>query len=109
MADQNVTTNHATANPNEFNRLQKACNFMDRISQEGLSQISSVASLAMCRIERGLEYPWQIEELYNALRTIRYQAQDTENAINSEAENVGCHYQEKISVIRQNHFAGSKS
>lgn len=72
--------------------LRSTIQGMDALSQEGFTHIASIASLAMLALEAGgIKTPAQ-EDVYQALQVISGKAQDIENCINSEAENVGCNY-----------------
>ena len=93
-------------NQDTITRLQRAVNNIDSASQQGLSQIASIASLAIHHIERGTESATQMEHLANALRVIQDKALEVENCINSEAERVGCHDEEDSSNIGQHNATG---
>lgn len=69
---------------------------IDALSQEGFSQIKAIASLAALTIENGDIQAGQIDDIYQALRAIMHKAQEIENCINTEAENVGSSYTEDI-------------
>jgi len=73
--------------------LGDAIRMMDCLSQDGFSQISAIAKLAL----RSLESPnghLHIDNVFSALEAIAGKADDIENIINSEAEGVGFHYQD---------------
>ena len=93
-------------NQDTITRLQRAVNNIDSASQRGLSQIASIASLAIHHTKHGTESAAQMEHLANALRVIQDKALEVENCINSEAERVGCHYEEDSSNIVQHNATG---
>lgn len=101
-----TTTTHAPPDQGTITRLQRAVNNIDCASQQGLSQIASIASLAIHHIQHGSESAAQMEHLANALRVIQDKALEVENCINSEAERVGCHYEEDSSNIGQHNTTG---
>ncbi|MCL2012420.1 MAG: hypothetical protein FWG75_06515 [Cystobacterineae bacterium] len=75
----------------DVKKLQDTVESMDNLSQDGFSEIEAIAMLA----EQWLESPDSHKHLNivsTALRAIWGKAQDIQNCINSEAENVGCHY-----------------
>ena len=97
-----------TSAQDEIYSLQDAVNSMDGLSQEGFSQICSIANLAMLRLECGLESPGQCDDLHKALFAIRSVAQGAEECISSEAEGVGCSCPREVSVICNNDCSGVK-
>jgi hypothetical protein len=83
-----------SANP-EVQKLCATIINMDALSQEGFSEIASIASLALL----GLEAPGgrrHIDDVINALKAIRGKAYDIKDCIDNEAENVGCKYVDKV-------------
>lgn len=60
---------------------------MDALSQEGFSRIAAIASLALLAMKTAT--PCDVMNVIQALRAIRGTAQDIENCINYEAEQVG--------------------
>ncbi len=66
-------------------------NFMDCLSQGGFSEISSIAKLALSRLETPDGYQ-HLDDIANALAAIWGTAERIQNCINSEAELVGCNY-----------------
>ncbi len=89
----------------EIERLKEVVCNMDGLSQEGLSQISAIAGLAMFRIEQGIEHAWHLDSIYNALLVIKAKAYDTENCINGEAEDVGCDHKGSFNATLQGFLA----
>lgn len=73
--------------------LQSAIYDMDSLSQNGFSEISSIAkhALAMLETPDGYRHP---ETIANALRAIWGKADDIESCIRCRAEEVGCCYQD---------------
>lgn len=73
--------------------LGDAIRMMDCLSQDGFSQISAIAKLAL----KSLQSPdghQHIGNVFSALEAIASKADDVENIINSEAEGVGFQYQD---------------
>lgn len=60
---------------------------IDALSQEGFSQVAAIASLALLALKTAT--PSDVMNVIQALRAIRGKAQDIENCINYEAEQVG--------------------
>lgn len=88
MSVENLKPTHTPA----VEDLRTTIKGIDALSQEGFTHIASIASLAMLALEDGgINTPVQ-EDVYQALQVISGKAQDIENCINSEAENVGCNY-----------------
>ncbi|WP_347275782.1 hypothetical protein [Candidatus Kuenenia sp.] len=77
----------------EIQELRTAVNNMDRLSQEVLSEIASIAKLASHRIKT-LKLGYQLLDVDNALKAIWLRAEDIMNCINCEAEQVECNYKE---------------
>lgn len=77
-----------------YENLQDTINTIDSLSQDGFSEISTLAGLALKFMETPDAYlcPETISRIF---RTIRLKADDIENVINCEAENVGCNYKDK--------------
>jgi len=81
-----------TTTPNEdLKALRGALNTIDGLSQDGLSQIATMARLALVALEhpQGHQIP---ELMFHTLRAIWGKAEDLENCINVEAERVGCNF-----------------
>ena len=90
MADQAQTAALQHTVP-EVQNLRNAVEFMDCLSQSGFSEISSIAKLALSRLETPDGYR-HLDNIANALKAIWGKADDIQNCINSEAEQVGCNY-----------------
>ena len=75
----------------EVQTLRDTVELMDCLSQSGFSEISSVAKLALSRLETpdGCRH---LDDIANALAAIWGKADDIQNCINSQAEEVGCNY-----------------
>ncbi len=71
--------------------LRNAIEFMDCVSQGAFAQISSIAKLALSRLETPDGYQ-HLDDIANALALIWCKADDIQNCIGSEAEKVGCNY-----------------
>jgi hypothetical protein len=74
-------------------KLREAIESMDAMSQSGFSEIAAFAGLALSRLETP-EGWLNLEDIAYALQAIRSKAQDIENCINWEAEQVGCNYKD---------------
>lgn len=84
------TDSLGTSGPNAAS-LRMTVENIDNLSQDGFSQISATAQLAL----RWLETPkgcGDLEVIAQALTAIHAKAEDIQNCINSEAEGVGCNY-----------------
>lgn len=90
------TQSHGVDTPTpstDIRRLQAAVYDMDCLAQGGFSEISAIAKLALAAMETpdGYRHP---ETIAQALRAIWGKADDIENCINCEAEEVGCNYRD---------------
>jgi len=72
-------------------QLRNAVEFMDSLSQNGFSEISAIAKLALAWLETPDGHR-HLDVIAHALSTIWGKADDIQNCINSQAEEVGCHY-----------------
>ena len=88
------TQETATSAPLGQERLKLAVQRMDTLSQNGFSEISNLADVALKLMESPDAYLWP-ESIAKILTTIRAKAEDAENSINSEAESVDCNYQDE--------------
>ncbi len=75
----------------ELETLQSTITTMDCHSQNGFSEIATLASIALNLMETEQAY-LSPETIAQLLTTIRDKAVETENIINVEAEEVGCNY-----------------
>lgn len=75
----------------KIDSLSDTIRVIDSLSQEGFSEISSIARLALAALETPDGY-LNPEIIAQALRAIFGKAIDIKNSINCEAEGVGCHY-----------------
>ena len=75
----------------EVQKLRNAVEFMDCLSQGGFSEIASIAKLALSSLETPDGYR-HLDNIANALKAIWGKADDIQNCINSQAEEVGCNY-----------------
>lgn len=75
----------------DIKKLRSTVESMDCLAQDGFSEISNIAKLALAQLETpdGYRHP---EMIARTLRSIWSKADDIENCINSEAEQVGCNY-----------------
>jgi hypothetical protein len=75
----------------EADKLRSTIELLDALSQEGFSEISAIASLALARMETPGCYH-SLGDIAYALIAIKSKAEDIENCINAEAEGVGCNH-----------------
>ena len=87
--------------PADVQHLQVAVETMDLLSQDGFSEISSIAKLALISLEAPAGYQ-HIDNIATALKAIRSKAEDMQNCINVEAEKVGCNYTDDARCRRWN-------
>lgn len=78
----------------EIRVLRAAINDTDRLSQECLSEIASIANLASFRI-KALNPGGHLDDIDNVLTAISYRAEYLMNSINCAAEEVGCNHKEE--------------
>lgn len=78
----------------EITKLRTVITEMDALSQEGFSEISAIAELALAALETPDGYS-KIENIVQALQVIRKRAMDIENCVNATAEAVGCNYEDE--------------
>jgi len=89
MAAQSQTARQHTVP--EVQKLRNAVEFMDCLSQDGFSEIASIARIALSSLETPNGYR-NLDNIANALKAILGKADDIQNCINGEAEQVGCNY-----------------
>lgn len=89
--DQKPTDNHCQQSDTEIKELRTALINVDAFSQSAFSEIASIASLALSCLESPEGYR-RMDDIANALVVIRNKANETEDCINSHAEQVGCNY-----------------
>lgn len=77
----------------EIQKLRDTVRFMDNLSQNGFSEITAIARLALASLETP-EGHHNLQCIVYAFRLISEKAQDVEGAINSMAEEVGCNYKD---------------
>lgn len=83
----------------DYNKLKSTIETLDALSQDGFSEISTLAGVALKLMETPDAYLWP-ETIAQLLGTIRVKAEDIENLINCEAENVGCNYKDEAAERR---------
>lgn len=103
-----VKSSEANNASSELQKLRDSIIWMDCLSQNGLSEIASIAKLALSRLETPDGYR-NLDDIANALTVISVLAEDTQNCINSQAEDVGCHYIDVARRRRQEAQATAKS
>lgn len=75
----------------EIKKLRSVVNDIDSFSQGGFSAISTIAKFALARLETPAGYE-HMDDLARAFEMIWEKAEDIQNIINYEAEQVGCNY-----------------
>lgn len=85
---------------NDLRRLQAAVTDMDCLAHGGFSEISAIATLALAALETpaGYRHP---ETIAQALIAIRGKADDIDNCIGHQAEEVGCNYHDPNTARRR--------
>lgn len=81
-------------------KLRATVNYMDNLSQGGFSEIAAIAKLALMSLETP-EGHRHLDNVVHALRNIWGRADDVQNSINCEAEEVGCNYVDEAEQRRQ--------
>jgi len=75
--------------------LRHAVELMDCLSQEGFGQIAAMARCAEAFVDQSPDAP-QPDTLRQVLRAIRGKADDIQNCINVQADEVGCAWLEQL-------------
>lgn len=75
----------------EVQELRRTVESMDSLSQEGFSEISFIAKIAISALKTPGGYQ-HMDDIANAFKAIWVRADDIRNCINCEAESVGCNY-----------------
>ena len=88
-----------TSGPN-VSSLRAMVETIDKLSQDGFSQISATAQLALRWLETPEGYR-HLEVIAQALTSIHAKAEYIQNSINGEAEGVGCNYTDAAERRRQ--------
>ena len=78
----------------EVDELRAPIDLMDNLSQDGLSEITAIAKLALLSLESPDSYR-HLDNIAHALKAIWSKANDTQDSINGEAERVGCNHVDK--------------
>jgi hypothetical protein len=79
--------------------LSQALNMADCFSQEGLNTIEMICDVSLTAMLQP-EFWRSTATVATALLTIKRMADDTRNAINGEAEQLGCNYRDEKSRPR---------
>ena len=94
----------------DVDSLQHTITDMDALSQEGFSEIVEIARLAIKSMEnKDNQHFRDTDDIIQALNVIWAKADDVQNCINCEAEDMGCSYisettQQKLNeAMRVNH------
>ena len=80
--------------------LQSTIRTIDTISQSGLSEIYTLAEMALKLMETEHAYTHP-ETIAKALESIRVKAMSTEDQIFSEAQDVGCEFRDESAERRE--------
>lgn len=78
----------------QIENLRAKIENIDALSQEGFSQISAIAKLALAALEHPYGYLHH-ENIAKALQAIWNKAENVEDCIGREAEEVGCNYEDQ--------------
>tara|TARA_X000000950_G_C13853454_1_gene635560 strand:+ start:293 stop:706 length:414 start_codon:yes stop_codon:yes gene_type:complete len=70
--------------------LYEAIRDVNSLAQEGFLQVAALAGLVALRLESGIQYAWQLEELRYALQVIRSRSLDARSCILCIAQDSGC-------------------
>lgn len=89
----------------QIEKLQQAITNMDSLSQDGFSEIAAIARITIKALEGGACVR-PIEDVIKILDIIWAKANDIENCINGEAEDVGCHYMSETTKQEINEALG---
>ncbi len=92
-------TTHATEAAVTDEKLRATIQNLDCLSQEGFTQISAIAKLILTTMESPT-CGHDLEDIACALRVIWGKADDIQNAINCDAEAVGCNYVDEAAALR---------
>ena len=90
-----------TLNPSgltETKALYEAIRDVNGLAQEGFLQVAALASLVALRLESGIQYAWQQEELRYALEVIRSRSLDARSCILCIAQDSGCFNDAEVSA-----------
>ena len=88
-----------------LSQLKVTVTTIDNLSQDGLSEISALAGMALKLMETEAAYLWP-ESIAQVLNAIKGRSEDLENLIGCEAERVGCNYiDEALARRREARFA----
>ncbi|MFT4504611.1 hypothetical protein [Caballeronia sp. 15711] len=79
--------------------LSQALNMADCFSQEGLDAIEMICDVSLTAMLQPAFWR-STDTIATALQTIKRMASDTRNAINGEAEQLGCNYRDEKSRPR---------
>ena len=96
-----VTMENPTLNPSgltETKALYEAIRDVNGLAQEGFLQVAALASLVALRLESGIQYAWQQEELRYALEVIRSRSLDARSCILCIAQDSGCFNDAEVSA-----------
>ncbi len=78
----------------EMQKLRNTVEWMDCLSQDAFSKITTMARLALASLEAPDGHR-HLDDIANALGAIWSTAEVAENGINYEAETVGCNYKDE--------------
>lgn len=81
-----------TIGDNELARLQNAITDMDALSQSAFSEIAAIARLAVKALEADANNSLINVDIIHAFNAIQCKADDVQNCINYQAEEVGCNW-----------------
>ena len=91
----------------DIKNLQSAVRNIDALAREGLSEIAAIAKLALAAMESPTNHP-SMEILAQTFSLIWAKAENIENNIGCEAEEVGCAHVDDAALRRYDAFLASQ-
>lgn len=79
--------------------LRSTVELIDSVSQDAFDRIKALCKLTLLAMEQRAR-PVEMEDLARVLKQIEQAAEEAENCINVEAENVGCNYKDEEWIRR---------
>ncbi len=78
----------------DIEALKCTVEMVDSIAQDAFSRIKSLCAVTLLAMHQH-DRPIALEDIAQILRQIEQASDEAENCINSEAESVGCNYEDK--------------
>lgn len=79
--------------------LRSTVELLDSVSQETFARIKALCKVTLLSMEQHAR-PVDMEDVARVLMQIEQAADEAENCINGEAENVGCNYKDEAWIRR---------